>query len=125
MKNGYNAYAQNSVMVESPYKLTQMLYEGILKFTSQAKRAINEGEIEKRVYYINRATAIYVELIATLNFDGGEIAHYLHGLYNYQLKLLSEANLENSLTKIEEAINVASVLLEAWKEETQNEPAVA
>jgi flagellar protein FliS len=125
MKNGYNAYAQNATMVDSPYKLTQMLYEGILKFTSLAKKAINDNEIEKRVYYINRATAIYVELIATLNFEGGEVAHYLHGLYNYQLKLLNEANIHNSIDKIDEAINVASVLLEAWKEETANEPAVA
>ncbi len=125
MKNAYNAYAQNATLVDSPYKLTQMLYEGILRFTSHAKRSMSEGDIEKKVYYINRATAIYMELIATLNYDGGEIAHYLHGLYNHQLKLLSEANLENSKEKIDEAINVASVLLEAWKEETSNEPAVA
>jgi len=125
MKNGYNAYAQNATMVDSPYKLTQMLYEGILKFTSQAKRAMSDGNIEKRVYYINRASAIYVELIATLNFDAGEISHYLQGLYNYQLKLLTEANIQNSIPKIDEAINVASVLLEAWKEESLNESAVA
>ena len=125
MNKAINAYQQNSTMVTSPYKLTQMLYEGILKFNSLAKKAIEDRDFEKKSYYINRSCAIYIELLNTLDMKGGEIAHYLHGLYNYQLKLLSEANITNSTAKMDEAINVASVLLEAWKEETSREPAMA
>jgi flagellar protein FliS len=125
MKNGYNAYKQNNMLVESPQKLTQMLYEGILRFNSQTKKAIEDKDMQKKVYFINRTTAIYLELISTLDMKGGEIAKYLYGLYNYQLTLLTDVNIENSIEKIDEAINVASVLLEAWKEETCREPAVA
>ncbi len=125
MKNGYSAYQQNSTMIESPYKLTEMLYEGILRFTSLAKKAIEKNDMQKKVYYINRATAIYIELIATLDMKGGDIAHYLHGLYNYQLTLLTDVVIENSTKKIDEAINVASTLLEAWREEISRECAVA
>ncbi len=125
MNKAYNAYQQNSTLIDSPYKLTQMLYEGILKFNSLAKKAIEEKDHEKKTYYINRSSAIYIELINTLDFKGGEIAHYLHGLYNYQLKLLTEVNISNSIEKIDEAINVASVLLEAWREETSRELEVA
>ncbi len=125
MTNAYNAYQQNSTLVESPYKLTEMLYEGILRFCSQAKKAMEQKDMEKKVYFINRATAIYVELISTLDMKAGQIAHYLNGLYDYQITLLTQANIENSTQKIDEAINVASVLLEAWKEETAREPAVA
>ncbi len=125
MKNAYSAYQQNATLIDSPYKLTQMLYEGILRFCAQAKKAIEQKDMEKKVYYINRATAIYVELISTLDMSAGEIAHYLEGLYNYQITLLSQANIENSTQKMDEALNVASVLLEAWKEETAREAAVA
>ncbi len=41
----YNAYTQNNVSIESPYKLVTMMYEGILRFNTQAKRAIEQHDI--------------------------------------------------------------------------------
>jgi len=62
--------------------LIEMLYEGVLRFCSQAKRAIENNDIEKRVYWINRAINIFSELIVSLDAErGGEIAYYLEGLY--------------------------------------------
>ena len=118
MQKGYNAYQQNNTMVESSEKLVTMLYEGILKFTGLAKRAMLNKDYEKKSYYISRTSDIYVELIASLDMKGGEIAEYLYGLYNYQLTLLAEANITNDVAKFDEALNVASVLIEAWREET-------
>lgn len=46
--NAYQAYQHNRVSVESPAKLIEMLYEGILRFSSQAKRCIENEDIEKR-----------------------------------------------------------------------------
>ncbi len=118
MQRGYDAYKQNHAMVQSPEKLIEMLYEGILKFSSLAKKSMGEKNYEKKSYYINRTVAIYVELIASLDMKGGNIAEYLYGLYNHQLKLLSEANISNDSKHLDEVMKVASVLLEAWKEET-------
>lgn len=117
----YSAYSQNNISIESPEKLIKMLYEGVLRFASQAKRAIEDGNIEKRTYWVNRTSAIYAELIHSLNYEGGQIAYYLRGLYTYQLKLLSEANLYNDTEKLDQVINVARGLLEAWKDETEND----
>ncbi|MBJ6739677.1 flagellar protein FliS, partial [Campylobacter jejuni] len=33
----YNAYSQNQAGIESPQKLIEMLYEGILRFCARAK----------------------------------------------------------------------------------------
>lgn len=33
----YNAYSQNQVGIESPQKLIEMLYEGILRFVQELK----------------------------------------------------------------------------------------
>lgn len=114
----YSTYSQNNISIESSEKLIKMLYEGILRFTSQAKRAIEEGDIEKRTYWINRTSAIFAELIHSLNYDGGTVAYYLRGLYTQQLRLLTEANLHNDATRLDEVLNVAKELLQAWKEET-------
>jgi len=116
----YNTYAQNDISIESPQKLIEMLYEGILRFNMQAKRAIEKDDIEKRTYWINRSTAVLTELLNTLNMDAdGDLSHYLEGLYTHQLHHLSEANRENSSEKINDVNRVIKGLLEAWRESTQ------
>jgi flagellar protein FliS len=114
----YNAYTQNNIGVESPEKLIQMMYEGILRFNMQAKRSIGDHDIERRTYWINRSNAVLTELINILDYNQGEISHYLAGLYSYQLRLLTEANLYNDSTKLDEVSQVFKGLLEAWKEST-------
>jgi flagellar protein FliS len=114
----HNIYAQNNVGIESPAKLIEMLYEGILRFNAQAKKAIKDGDIEKRVYWINRSVAVITELIAVLDMKGGQVAQYLEGLYNYEIQLLNEANLKKDESKIDEVSNVFKGLLEAWRETT-------
>jgi len=112
----YNTYTQNNMGVESSEKLIQMMYEGILRFNMQAKRAISENNIELRTYWINRSTAVFSELINCLDYNHGDVAHYLSGLYSYQLHLLMEANINNDSVKIDEVNSVVKGLLEAWKE---------
>jgi flagellar protein FliS len=115
----HNVYAQNEINVESPTKLIEMMYEGVLRFNAQAKKAILDGDIEKRVYWTNRSIAIITELISSLDMDQeGTIAAYLQGLYNYEIQLLTEAGLENNVNKIDEVTNVFKGLLEAWRETT-------
>ena len=114
----HNIYAQNNVGIESPAKLIEMLYEGVLRFNAQAKRAIKDKSIEKRVYWTNRSTAIITELIASLDLDQGNIAHYLEGLYNYEIHLLARVNEENNIEALDEVSNVFKGLLEAWRETT-------
>jgi len=114
----YNIYNQNNVRIESPEKFIEMLYEGVLRFNAQAKKAIKDENLEKKVYWINRATAVIVELIASLDKKQGDVALYLDGLYNYQIGLLLKASLENDVAKIDEVNGVFKGLLEAWRETT-------
>lgn len=120
--NAYSLYQQNAVSIESPTKLIEMLYEGILKFSAQAKRFIELEDIEKKIFYINKTADIFNELISTLDYDrGGEVAHYLAGLYTHQIKLLTQANIYNDCEKIDTVMRVARGLLEAWREINQYE----
>lgn len=113
----YNSYTQNSVSVESSAKLVEMLYEGILRFSVAAKQGIEDEDIEKKIYYINRITDIFAELLSSLDYEkGGEVAHYLTGLYTHQIKLLTQANIEDDSSKIDIVIRVVRGLLEAWRE---------
>ncbi|CAD7287740.1 Flagellar secretion chaperone FliS [Campylobacter majalis] len=118
----YAAYTQSSVGgIESPTKLIQMLYDGILRFIFRTKKAIESGDFEQKVYYINRANAIFVELLNSLDYSQGEVAHYLSGLYTRQIQLLALANINNDISKLNEVTNVVKQLNEAWREVTENE----
>ena len=115
----HNIYAQNNVGIESPAKLIEMLYEGVLRFNAQAKKAIKDLNVEKRVYWMNRSTAIITELISILDMNqDGDMSEYLEGLYNYEIQLIAEAGNENSIDKIDEVSGVFKTLLDAWRETT-------
>ncbi len=114
----HNTYAQNNVGIESPTRLIEMLYEGVLRFNAQAKKSIKENDIEKKVYWINRSVAIITELLVILDDDQGDVALYLEGLYNYEISLLTRASVDGDIAKIDEVSNVFKGLLEAWREST-------
>lgn len=116
--SAHNIYAQNNVGIESPAKLIEMLYEGVLRFNAQAKKAINDKNIEKKIYWTNRSIAIVVELVSVLDKSQGEVSDYLNGLYNYQIQLLTTASLRGDTTKLDEVSTVFKALLEAWRETT-------
>ena len=113
----HNIYAENNMGIESPAKLIEMLYEGVLRFNAQAKKAIKDGDTEKRVYWINRSIAIVTELVSILDMNQGEVSEYLEGLYNYEIQLLTQANIKKDIDKIDEVSNVFKGLLEAWRDE--------
>lgn len=114
-----NSYNQMNINIDKPEKLILMLYEGALRFTNFAKKAIRENNVEEKVKYIIKVSNIFIELINSLDFEkGGDIAYYLSGLYTHQLKLLAKANLENDEKYLDDVIRVLKGLIEAWKDET-------
>lgn len=115
----YAAYTQTSIGgIESPTKLIGMLYDGILRFIFRTKKAMAEGDVEKKVYYINRTSAIFVELLNSLDYSAGDVSHYLAGIYTRQLQLLAAANIRNDTQSLDEVVNVVRQLSEAWRDAT-------
>ncbi len=117
----HNIYTQNNVGIESPEKLISMLYEGVLRFNAQAKKAIKDNNTEKKIYWTNRSIAVITELINTIDISQGQVSEYLHGLYNYEINLLTLGSLDNDTDKIDEVSNVFKGLAEAWRETTHVE----
>ncbi|PLT32615.1 flagellar export chaperone FliS [Bacillus sp. V5-8f] len=106
MGNPYQTYQQNSVNTASPGELTLMLYNGCLKFISQAKKAIEDKSTENRNTNIQKAQNIVQELMVTLKTDT-EVANNMMIMYDYLNRRLIEANIKNDseiLTEVEEYI---------------------
>lgn len=121
----YAAYNQNNIGIDSPQKLIAMLYEGILRFIYRAKKAMETGDIENKVLFLNKTSAIFFELINSLDMSQGQISQYLQGLYARQIQLISEANIQNDPSKLDEVVHVVRELLDAWRDATKAEDELA
>ena len=115
---GLEVYNKQSATTDDPYMLILKLYEGLLRYLSFVENAINNDDIEEKFEYINRSIAIFDELRNVLDFDGGDVAYYLDGLYLYQIETLFSAGIDNNLNAIAQVQKVVKGLIEAWKDET-------
>lgn len=116
--NPYQAYQQNSVNTASPGELTLMLYNGCLKFLSQARKAIESGSIEDRNRNVQKAQSIIQELMVTLNMDIA-VSKDMLSLYDYLNRRLVEANLKNDAAIVEEIEGFVIEFRDTWKEVVQ------
>ena len=114
---GIEAYTQQNAVSDDPYLLILKLYEGIIKYLSFVKNAMEDGNIEDKFNYINKTIAIFDELRNVLDFDGGEVAYYLDGLYLYQIETLFTSGVDDNINSVNQVIKVTQGLIDAWKDE--------
>ena len=114
--NGYtNQYLANTVLSASPEQLMLMLYDGAGRFLAQAIQAIEEGQVDKRAHFINKASAIVSEFAATLDrSQDATLADDLTALYGYMLRQLMQANLKNDVEPLVEVKGLLAELRTAW-----------
>ena len=115
---GIDVYNQQAATTDDPYMLILKLYEGLLKYLSFVEVSMESDDIAVKFENINKSIAILDELRNILDFDGGDVAYYLDGLYLYQIETLFSAGIDNNLTAIAQVKKVVKGLIEAWKEET-------
>ncbi|USK38610.1 flagellar export chaperone FliS [Cytobacillus firmus] len=118
VSNPYQSYQQNSVNTASPGELTLMLYNGCLKFIHQAKKAIEEKNIEMKNTNIQKAQSIVQELMVTLNMDI-EISKNMMSLYDFMNRRLMEANIKNDASILAEVEGLVTEFRDTWKEVIQ------
>ncbi len=109
-------YSAN-VEAASPHKLITMLFDGALERITQAKGAMQYGNVELKGKKINSAVAIIGGLRQSLDKDqGSDIAENLDALYIYIQNILARAHLKNDSALLDEASSLLSQLASAWKE---------
>ncbi len=121
MNNPYKKYQKTQVTTASREKVLLMLYEGAIKFTKQAKAAMNAGKVGEKGTYISKSTAILSELMATLDFkSGGQIAVDLENLYVFMIDKLIEGNINNDQECLDHVEKILMTLYQAWKDVIDN-----
>jgi len=115
----YRLYRESQVQTLSQEKLVLMLYEGAIKFCQQALKALEQRDYEQMSYYVGRVQDILSELMVTLNYEAGDIAHNLYQLYDFMYRWLVEGNVKKSVTHIRQVRDMLGELRDTWEEATR------
>lgn len=119
---GANAYArmgvETGVMSASPHQLIVMLFDGAQASLRAARLHLQQGNMAEKGKALSKAIDIVNNgLVASLDHDkGGEIAGQLASLYDYVVRLLLQANLQNDEKRIDEAARLLDDIGSAWRE---------
>ena len=111
----YSEYHNNSISTSSQGKLIVMMYEGAIRFITQAITCMEKKDISGQGNRIQKAYDIVNELSLALNMDeGAEVSLKLHTLYQFILKQLTLANIKSDPKALASALEILSTLKEGW-----------
>ena len=115
MLKGTQAYVQTTFSTVGQGEILVMLYDGAIKFLTQAKEKIREKDAGGKGVLISKALDIINELDASLSMDvGGALAKNLHQLYFVCSTRLLRANLRMDIGPIDSVLDILGTLRDAY-----------
>ncbi|QLF91888.1 flagellar export chaperone FliS [Pseudomonas sp. ABC1] len=115
MKQYQSVNIQAQVSDATPHRLIQMLMEGGLTRLAQARGAMERGDIALKGTLIGKTVGIVNGLRQGLDLSaGGEVATNLDRLYVYMNTRLTEANVRNDISILDEVSNLLREVKSGW-----------
>lgn len=109
-------YLRNAVMTASPEQLHLMLYDGAIRFASQARDAMGRCDFETSCEKLIRSQNIVIEMRNGLRAEiAPEICSQMSALYTFIYNRLVEANMKRSQGAIDDAIRILQHQRETWQ----------
>ena len=116
-KAGYFKYQKTDFLNLTPAEIVDRLFKGLFSSITDAEEAITENLPARKGEKISRAIAIAGELQASLDMKkGGELSERLYLLYDFVIRELLMANLENSLERLQTIKMVIRPIMEGWSQ---------
>lgn len=115
--SAYNRVAvSTSVEGADAHELINLLFTGLIDTLNAAKGAIEREDIGAKGKAISKAVRLLDEgLKASLNPEGGELSTRLGTLYAYCIRRLTEANIHNDVTAVDEVRGLIEPIADSWK----------
>lgn len=115
MNKAANAYFQTKVSTTDQGQLLLMLYDGALRYISQARDKILAKDYAAKGVLISKVIDIINELSASLNIEkGGSLATNLNNLYVLCTARLLQANLKMNVESLDSVAQILSGLRSAY-----------
>lgn len=105
----------SEIAVASPHRIIQMMFDGALLRLAQSRYAIENNDVASKGVFINKAIGIINGLNSSLNMDDKDsVANNLSELYDFMLRRISEANVNNDASAIDDVIAIIKTIKEGW-----------
>lgn len=119
-RSAVNHYSQvdtySAVSGADPHRLVLMLMDGALGKIATARGGMERRDIAAKGEAIGQAISIIDGLRTSLDMEaGGEIALNLDSLYDYMERRLTEANIHNDVSILEEVAGLLGEIRGAWQ----------
>lgn len=104
-----------SVAEADPHRLIALLLAGACERVRLAEACLERGDPARKGKAIGEACAIVGHLNGSLDHEaGGEVAGNLSSLYDYVVRRLTEANLNNDAEALRECLSLLGEIETAW-----------
>ncbi|MBI4815612.1 MAG: flagellar export chaperone FliS [Deltaproteobacteria bacterium] len=108
-------YRETQILSESPGRILLMLYDGAIRASREAARAIQSRDYVAKAKAIDRAVAIISELSAGLRHElAPELCRNLELLYHYMVEQLTAASLKMDVAPVERVQRHLVDLRSSW-----------
>lgn len=108
-------YLRSAVLTATPEQLQMMLYDGAIRFATQAREAMQAKQIEQTHNLLTRAQRIIMEMQNGLRPEiAPELCKRVGGLYTFVYRRLVEANVNKDMTALDEALQILKHMRETW-----------
>ncbi|MCL1044819.1 flagellar export chaperone FliS [Shewanella electrodiphila] len=119
MRGSIKSYRKVSIdselAVASPHRIIQMMFDGALLRLAQSRYAIETQDLQGKGVAINKAIGIINGLNNSLNMDVKDsVAGNLSELYDFMLRRISEANMNNDVKAIDDVSGILRTIKEGW-----------
>ena len=113
-----NVGLETSVSGASPHQLVSLLFEAVQQSLASAKGAILNGDVATKGRSIGRVVRILEEgLKAGLDAErGGDLAANLRSVYDCCIYKITEANLKNDASMVDEVIRLIQPVADGWNQ---------
>lgn len=112
----YRESGVTSIAAEaSPHRLIAMLYDGALERLAMAESGMAHGSVADKLRGIDSTMAILDHLSGVLDYEaGGEIASRLASLYDYMMRRLLRAKLDDDIAGVREVVALLRTVKAGW-----------
>ena len=106
----------------SGFEITAKLFDGMIRFIGQGKKAYEDNRLEDMVHFNTKATRILSALQSNLNFqEGGAAAVYLNDLYLEVFKRLTLIlRAEDTVAEFNYIRDLLSPVAKMWADHAEN-----
>lgn len=111
-----NPYLRDSVLTATPEQLQLMLYDGAIRYSLQARDAVERKDYETAYEKLTRAQHIMLEMQNGLRFDvNPQLCERVASIYNFLYRTLVNACTNRDVKAIDDAVRVLRIERETWR----------